>query len=58
MSKKRSMRFGTLILLWVAVVLAAMTAHTTLAEDAAHAQSATVRVQLYTAFEDVLNVLG
>jgi hypothetical protein len=51
------MRFGTLILLWVAVVLAAMTAHTALAEDAARAQPAFVQVQLHTAYEDVLNIL-
>jgi hypothetical protein len=50
------MRFGTLILLWVAVVLAAMTAHMALAEDPAPVQPAFVQVQLHAAYEDVLDI--
>jgi hypothetical protein len=58
MTRKRSVRFGTLFLLWVAIGLAAMTAHAALAEDAQPAQTVAADVQLRTALEDVLNLVG
>ncbi len=58
MTRKRTVRFGTLFLLWVAVVLAATTAHSALADDAQHGQAVSANAPLHTALEDVLDLVG